>query len=634
MPVANERVSEEIVREHLKVNGAKGQRVEEQTSSSPGIRRALSSASKSGPGAGKPEFIITFPEENPKLVIVFECKASVSHHESTDRDKPKDYAVDGVLVYAEALSKSFDVIGVAVSGTDAQTLVVSTFRQLKGEATAEPLPSPYGNVDRLVSVSKYQELLSFDPAVRARTEAELLTFSRVLHNYMRDYAKLSEAEKPLIVSGILLALRDTTFQKTWTEHKPRYLAAELFSAIERVARDADINEEKRETMLAPYWFVKTHPELNSPNKEGESPLIRLVSDIDSHVRPFLNMYDNVDVIGQFYGEFLRYTGGDKKGLGIVLTPRHLTELFAQIASIGPNDVIVDTCAGTGGFLISSMAELDKRVGNDDAARLKVRRHQLVAVEQLPHMFALAASNMILRGDGKANLYRGSCFDEDIQKRLIEGDRDRHTRPTVGLINPPFSQKGEGQHELEFVEVLLNVLAPGGTAVVVLPMSCAIEPHDAKVRLLSRHTLVAQMSLPNDMFSPVGTITCAMVFKAHQPHEDSQQDTWFGYWKDDGFVKTKDRGRIDLNGQWSSIREDWLDDFHNRRVKPGSSVAQKIDPRDKKTEWCVEAYMETDYSAITTKSFEETLRDYAVFNLIYGDRIDQSNVTLSNTGTEA
>ena len=32
-------------------------------------------------------------------------------------------------------------------------------------------------------------------------------------------------------------------------------------------------------------------------------------------------------------EFLKYTGGDKKALGIVLTPRHITELFAMLANV-------------------------------------------------------------------------------------------------------------------------------------------------------------------------------------------------------------------------------------------------------------------------------------------------------------
>ncbi len=612
--MANERTTEDIVREHFKSTAQPGQRVEEQSSSIPAIKQALAAASKSGSGTGKPEFVITVSDA-PRLAIVVECKANLARHQSPNGDRPADFAVDGVLHYSRHLARQFDVIGIAVSGTDPGHLAVSTFRQLKGEPSAEPLPSPHGPVDRLLPVTVYRELLTYDPAVRARTEAELIAFSRDLHNYMRDYAKLSESEKPLVVSGILLALRDGAFSHNWPDLAPRYLARELYAAVERVAKDASIEENKREVMLAPYSFIRTHPELGKPNSVGETPLYRLISDIDEHVRPFLVAYHDVDVIGHFYGEFLRYTGGDKKGLGIVLTPRHLTELFARIANVGPADTVLDTAAGTGGFLISAMVEMDDKAGLDAETREQIRRNRLVGVEQQPHMFALGIANMILRGDGKANLFQGSCFDEKIIRQLKTGIPGRYSRPTIGLINPPFSQKGEGLHELDFVDTLLDILTPGATAVAVLPMSCAIEPHPIRRRLLERHTLVAQMSLPNDLFHPVGVITCAMVFRAHQPHSQSPQPTWFGFWKDDGFVKTKDRGRIDLNHEWEGIRTRWLAAYHGRLVEPGFSVTRKVTADD---EWCAEAYLETDYSKISKGAFEDTVRKYAVFRLLYGE----------------
>ena len=34
----------------------------------------------------------------------------------------------------------------------------------------------------------------------------------------------------------------------------------------------------------------------------------------------------------------------------------------------------------------------------------------------------------------------------------------------------------------------------------------------------------------------------------------------------------------------------------------------------KEEWCAEAYMETDYSAITQSQFEEAVKNYAMFRL--------------------
>lgn len=619
--MANERNTEAIVREHLVRHPMEGQVVEEQLSADPAIKRALRAASKSGSGAGKPEFIVRIADA-PNLVIVFECKADPRHHGSPAGDRPAEFAIDGALHYARHLSRSYDVIAVAVSGTTPRDLKVATFRQLRGTPSPEPLEGPNGAVTELVPVPEYRRLLTFDPAVRARTHAELISFSRALHNFMRDYAKLSEAEKPLVVSGILLALRDAAFKVNWPELGPRDLARELYRAIEREALRVGLDEGKRRIMLAPYAFITTHPELSKRGRDGsEEPLRRLVRDIDAHVRPFIDTYHDVDVLGHFYGEFLRYTGGDKKGLGIVLTPRHLTQLFARLANVGPADTVADTCAGTGGFLIAAMGEMDRKAGQNSALHDEIRAHRLVGVEQQPHMFALAVCNMILRGDGKANLYQGSCFEDRIQQALVSGVTDRHRQPTVGLINPPFSQKGEGLHELDFVEALLNCLIPGGVVVAVLPMSCAIEPHPVRNRLLRNHTLIAAMSLPNDLFHPVGVITCAMVFRAHQPHAHAQQPTWFGYWKDDGFKKTKDRGRIDIHHRWEAIQEEWLDHFHKRRAIPGRSVLQTVTDAD---EWCAEAYMETDYSTLGPEDFKAQLQRFAIFRALQATHLDPTD----------
>ncbi|WP_219722134.1 HsdM family class I SAM-dependent methyltransferase [Deinococcus planocerae] len=329
--------------------------------------------------------------------------------------------------------------------------------------------------------------------------------------------------------------------------------------------------------------------------------------LDEHVRPFISVYHDFDVVGQFYGEFLKYTGGDKKALGIVLTPRHICELFALLADLTPDSVVADTCTGTSAFLISSMVNMVGKATTDDQVG-KIKKHGLIGVEQPPQMFALAASNMILRGDGKANLYQGSCFDEGIVAAV------KAHQPTVGMLNPPYSQGDASLHELRFIQQLLDVLVKGGRAFCIVPMSCAIAPHPLKAELMTHHTLEAVMSMPTELFYPVGTVTCIMVWKAGTPHATTNRKTWFGYWKDDGFSKTKHRGRIDLHGRWQAIRDRWVEMYREGEEHAGESIKAKVGPTD---EWCAEAYMETDYSTITEADFDAVLRDYAVFHMTGG-----------------
>jgi type I restriction-modification system DNA methylase subunit len=296
----------------------------------------------------------------------------------------------------------------------------------------------------------------------------------------------------------------------------------------------------------------------------------------------------------------------------VLTPRHLTELFAKMARIGLQDTVVDTCCGTGGFLIAALVEMDAKADGHPDLRDDIRRHRLIGIEQQPQMFALAASNMILRGDGKANLFQGSCFEDETRIALEKPDVNRFQRPTIGLINPPFSQKGEGLHELDFVANLLDVLRPGGRAIVVVPTSCAIEPHQQRKAILERHTLVASVSLPHDLFHPIGVITCGLVFEAHQPHADSPSPTWFGAWKYDGYVKKKKRGRVDAKGEWPGIRDAWLKSFHARATIQGQSVVRHVNAD---SEWLAEAYLETDYASLTKGDFDKVVREYAIFQAL-------------------
>jgi len=165
--------------------------------------------------------------------------------------------------------------------------------------------------------------------------------------------------------------------------------------------------------------------------------------------------------------------------------------------------------------------------------------------------------------------------------------------------------------LNFVANLLDILAPSGRAVVVVPMRCAIDPHPIREIILKKHTLIASVTLPVDLFHPIGVVTCGLMFEAHQPHADSPSPTWFASWKNDGYVKQKRHGRIDPLNQWPDIRDAWLRSFHARATVPGQSISRHVDAND---EWCAEAYMETDYSTLTQSEFERAVRNYAVYRL--------------------
>jgi len=243
---------------------------------------------------------------------------------------------------------------------------------------------------------------------------------------------------------------------------------------------------------------------------------------------------------------------------------------------------------------------------------KIRKEQLYGIEFDDGLYTLAVANMIIRQDGKSNIYKGDCFNAEIVKEIKEKNIN------IGLMNPPYSQTDKC--ELEFVEQLLEMLAIGGTGVIVVPMSCAIGTKfkDVRERLFKKHTLKAVFSMPDDIFYPTGTNPCVMVWEAHKPH-DSSYETFFGFCKNDGFVKRKKLGRIDYYGTWKGIEEQWLKLYRNRDVVDGLSARQSVTHTD---EWLCEAYMKTDYSRLSQEDFQKTVNDYLAY-LVKAGEVNES-----------
>ena len=615
--MANERKTEALVRDKLRALGYNqpdnGITVEEQKSEIAKVKTLLSKASKNAKGnAGYPEFIIS-NRKDTAFLIVFECKPDVKKHESPARDKPVEYAVDGALHYAKHLAKHYTVLAVAVSGATASAMKVSNFLVPAGSTDAKELVNESGApVTDIISYDDYYRLASFDPDVAKKRHSDLLAFSKELHELIWTKAKISEEDKPLLVSGTLIALMNAPFMKTFGALPAEDVQEAWLGAIKKELDKADIPQAKKDTMLQPYSTIAVHPNLGKPDsktaKEYPDGVFKeIISRICDNVWPYINVYHDFDVVGQFYGEFLKYTAGDKKALGIVLTPRHVAELFSLIANVGPESKVLDICAGTGGFLISAMQHMLKKAVTEEE-RTDIKKNRLIGIENNPKMFALAASNMILRGDGKANLHQASCFDDAVISSI------KQMKPNVGMLNPPYAQsKSDAElHELYFVKQMLDCLEPGSMAIAIVPMSCAISPNSMREELMKHHTLDAVMSMPQELFYPVGVVTCIMVWIAGKPHTKSDRKTWFGFWRNDGFTKTKHLGRIDLYDRWAAIRDRWVESYRNREVHAGESVLAKVTPAD---EWVAEAYMETDYSTISKADFERELKKYVVFNIL-------------------
>ena len=401
--MANERKTEAIVRSKLWAAGYFGDPtivVEEQKSDSPRISKLLKRASKKGDGPGYPEFIISSHTYSDFLVVI-ECKADNTKHISATGDQFAEFAVDGVLLYADFLSKAFDVLAVAVSGETESSLRISHYLQLKGMPCATEFP-----LEDILPFDEYHDKVTHSEIKVRQDYDALLAYSRHLNEQLQA-ARIKESERGLLICGILVALENEAFKKSFhVQNTAKQLAESLVSAIDNEFQLANLPHDRLNILRSAFSFIRhSTPLINDKNF-----FVGLIEAIDTNVNTFIRTHKYHDALGQFYVQFLRYANNDK-GLGIVLTPPHIAELFAELANVTQKSVVYDNCCGTAGLLIAAMKRMLSGDTLSKDTEDQIKGQQLIGIEYQTPIYALAVSNMIIHGDGKTRIFLGDCFQD-------------------------------------------------------------------------------------------------------------------------------------------------------------------------------------------------------------------------------
>ena len=660
-------------------------------------------------GKGTPDFTVI--KRSSDVVVVIECKPDVKYH-SVFKDvneykthgygTPEDtqgYAINGALYYATFLCDRYDVIATAVSGQSEAELKVTSFVLPKGGRISDiELVEDGGFVDALVSINEYENsieaILGRYAATEKKVRDDLRRYTLHCANFLRANG-IEDNSKAGFISAIILGLtnKDSRLYKDTVSAIERKRAAKSRRMAEdtlgresvKLLKDSlygNGKDEYEDGYVKGIWDIDKIPKgkqkslkkfydillgkdelTKAPKnqgdyfKDGNTVLSCCIYSIYQNVIDVIEHYKGIDVMGEFYTTFLRFTKGNAKEKGIVLTPKHITELFCDIAEyyggkFDENTRIIDTCCGTGAFLISSLERIKKNLDTSSIA-LSVKEdkyrdaqiNSLIGVERDASMYALAYANM--RFHGKSNLYNcssllydsfapvddsGYTYYSDSKKVKLAEALKNLGEIHVGMINPPYSldknddnvrrnyptgtspevELQQGQSELDFIASMLYYLKKDGIGIAIVPMSCAGNSGTAlREKILDHHTLLACMTMPRQLFfdSHIGQCTCIMVFKAHCPH-DEDKAVFFARWTDDGFVVIPHNGRKDYNGLWESIRKKWMDELDGV-AEPDDKVfmRKKIKKGD---EALAEAYIKTDYSKLTDDNFEQVLKKYALF----------------------
>lgn len=585
------------------------------------IDEALKTASKKGTGnVGFPEYVGVVKD----YLLVIEDKASLSKHIKLDNkncisievNAVRDYAVNGALFYAKHLARNTTykkVLAFGVSGDEKKHKISPLY--IDETEFYRELPEVQSfisfnedNIDEYYT----REVLKEDTDTEKET-AEILKDAAVLHEDLRNYGNLLDTEKPLIVSGIMLALREAEFKNfsisDLTGDNIKTDGQKIYDAIDANLKRANVSPSvKKDKILGQFAFIKDTVKLNEiDEKLNKTPLKHFAEFLYNKIYRSIRFSKSAeDYIGRFYGEFMSYSGGDGQTLGIILTPKHITQLFCDLLDLKPDDVVFDPCCGTAGFLIAAMHNMLKKADND-VQKKSIRQNQLHGIELRPNMFTIATTNMILRGDGKSNLINDDFLKQDPNKLQLK-------QATVGMMNPPYSQGSKQNtdlYEIAFTEHLLNSLSIGARCAVIVPQSTMTgkskEEATIKENILKNHTLEGVITLNKDTFYGVGVLPCIAIFTAGEPHPIDKECKFINF-EDDGYKISPHIGLLETES--AKDKKQHLLDVWFDRIDSETKFCVKttIESSD---EWLHSFYYFND-EIPTEADFEKAIGDYLSF----------------------
>lgn len=586
------------------------------------IDEALKTASKRGTGkVGFPEYVGVVKD----FLLVIEDKASLQNHIKRNNDKlisletkdVTDYAVNGAYFYAKHLSQNTNykkIFAFGISGTEKKHKITPLFINDRGDLfELEDVESFISFNEKNIDEYYLKDVLKESTDTEKELE-EILSDAKDLHEQLRNYGNMKDEEKPIVVSGILLALRerdngnfsiDSLVGDTQITDGQK-----IYQAIESSFLRTDLSPQtKIDKIKSQFSIIKDSTKLNEINKTlKKTPLRQFTEFLDEHLYKSIKYTKSAeDYLGRFYGEFMRYSGGSGQTLGIVLTPRHITELFCDLLELKTTDRIFDPCCGTGGFLVAALHTMLSKTENE-SEKLNIRKNQLYGIELRPDMFTVATTNMILRGDGKSNLH---CDDF-----LMKNPKQMQTdfRATVGMLNPPYSQGTKNDpdlYEISFTEHLLDSLLPNSKCAVIVPQSSMTgktnEEKSIKENILKHHTLEGVIMLQKDTFYGIGVIPCIAVFTSGQPHPKDKICKFINF-EDDGYKVSPHIGLLETEAA-KDKKQHLLDVWFDRlEAENKFCVKTTINAED---EWLHSFYYFND-EIPTQEDFEKTVGDYLTF----------------------
>lgn len=558
-----------------------------------------------------PDFKAMIDKDRPEAVIILnsiDCWVIETKRDKKDIDKALDEAKNQ---YAHKINKSRKIKCILISGVagnDTDGYIVRN-QYLKNEIWNDVL---FNGKEKNILLSKEQVsyLISnetfdwneFPDLPEEKYISSAIDINEILHN-----AGVNKNKRARFLAGLILSIAqniniDLRIPDTTT--LVEIVNASIKSKLREVEKENFFDFLKLELPPTQENHIKYRKAIVETIKELQT------LDIQNA------MASGKDILGEFYEKFLKYGNGAKE-IGIVLTPRHVTEFAVDAVGVNYNDYIFDPTCGTGGFLVAGFDYIRKSASPEQIESFK--ENNIFGIEQDDEVVALALVNMIFRGDGKNNMKEGNCLQNNIEKitkddsvisgKFTKRDNLPPKKPLITkvLMNPPFALKKGDEKERHFIDYALSQMQDGGILFAIVPISVMVESNGTiwRKELLRCHTILSVITLPEELFYPVSVGTVGVFIKKGFPHDFKNQNVYFARAVTDGYRKKKGKRVKDgrERNQLAEIHEELKTFILNQNTKI-INIAEfkkvcKLDKSDKDYEIVPETYIDSKIP-----SFEE------------------------------
>lgn len=351
-------------------------------------------------------------------------------------------------------------------------------------------------------------------------------------------------ELKILFKEIRNFLATTTVGKTAESAQAEEFIKILFSKIfdERFKDDDDytdfyLEEEgnKERINLLFDEVKKLNKSLFSPN-ESITLNEEQISFVISRLQDISFMKSSRDSITDAFEVFL--TSSLKGGHGQYFTPRNVTQFIIKYLDMEIDSKVMDPAVGTGGFVVEAMRIMWDKISDEFknlSDKLILEKQRSYASENIWGMdidsfvSKVAKSYMTILGDGTSNIKNGDSlclidnkdyinkFDYIITnppygKEITIKDKNILAKYELGMDGTKVRKSVEPQ--ILFIELVINLLKPGGRAAIVLPEGVYGNSSSNHVRkfIVENGSIDAVISLPSETFMPhTGVKTSVLIF---------------------------------------------------------------------------------------------------------------------------